>query len=165
MKCLQWIKRRLLYSVIEKYGISPSWFALARAIAGDKSDNLGGVSGVGLKTIAKRFPFFKEPDQASCFYKLFEHCKENLDGPKVYKNVLESEDLIKRNHKLMQLYAPTISPQNKGRIRSAIFDMEPEFNKTGVVKMMIQDGFGATDWTGLFSTFRKIVVDNKTEKC
>lgn len=65
----------------------------------------------------------------------------------------------------MQLYAPTISPQNKGRIRSAIFDMEHQFNKTGVVKMMIQDGFGATDWTGLFSTFRKIVVDNKTEKC
>ena len=65
----------------------------------------------------------------------------------------------------MQLYAPMISPQNKEKIRTAIFDMEPEFNKTGVVKMMIQDGFGAADWTGLFSTFRKIVVDNKTEKC
>ena len=152
-------------TVIEEYKISPNWFALARAITGDKSDNLAGVGGVGLKTIARRFPFFSDPDKASCFYQLFEHCRENVDGPKVYKTVLEKRELVEENYKLMQLYAPTISPQNKGRIRSAIFDMEHQFNKTGVVKMMIQDGFGATDWTGLFGTFRKIVVDNKSEKC
>ena len=35
-------------------------FALARAIAGDPSDNLKGVKGAGLKTISKRFPFMIE---------------------------------------------------------------------------------------------------------
>ena len=151
-------------SVIDEYKISPNWFALARAITGDKSDNLAGVGGVGLKTIARRFPFFNEPHKASCFYQLYEHCRENLDGPKVYKNVLENKDLIESNYKLMQLYAPTISPQNKAKIRSAVFDLEPEFNKTGVLAMMIQDGFGQTDWSDLFATFRKIVVDNKSER-
>ena len=151
-------------SVIDEYKISPNWFALARAITGDKSDNLAGVGGVGLKTIARRFPFFNEPHKASCFYQLYEHCRQNLDGPKVYKNVLENKDLIESNYKLMQLYAPTISPQNKAKIRSAVFDLEPEFNKTGVLAMMIQDGFGQTDWSDLFATFRKIVVDNKSER-
>ena len=151
-------------SVIDEYKISPNWFALARAITGDQSDNLAGVGGVGLKTIARRFPFFNEPHKASCFYQLYEHCRENLDGPKVYKNVLENKDLIESNYKLMQLYAPTISPQNKAKIRSAVFDLEPEFNKTGVLAMMIQDGFGQTDWSDLFATFRKIVVDNKSER-
>ena len=150
-------------TVIEEYNISPNWFALARAIAGDKSDNLPGVGGVGLKTIARRFPFFSE-DKASCFYQLFEHCKENVDGPKVYRTILEKKNLVENNYKLMQLYAPSMSPQNKSIIRNAVFELEPEFNKTGVLKMMIEDGFGATDWTDLFATFRKIVVDNKTER-
>ena len=35
-------------SILEKYKLHPSNFALARAIAGDKSDNLPGVQGVGL---------------------------------------------------------------------------------------------------------------------
>jgi len=151
-------------SVIEEYGISPNYFALARAIVGDKSDNLAGVPGVGLKTVAKRFPFFEEPDRASCFHQLYDHCEQNKDGAKVYRTILENKDLIETNHKLMQLYAPTISPQNKQKIRTALFEMEPQFNKTGVLKMMIEDGFGATDWNDLFATFRKIVVDNKTEK-
>ena len=66
-------------SVIDEYKISPNWFALARAITGDKSDNLAGVGGVGLKTIARRFPFFNDPHRASCFYQLYEHCRENID--------------------------------------------------------------------------------------
>ena len=147
--------------VTEKYGISPNWFALARAITGDKSDNLRGVSGVGLKTIARRFPFFAEEDRASCFYRLFGHCEENKGGVKAYKDILQNKKLIEENYKLMQLYAPMISPQNKEKIRTAIFDMEPEFNKTGIIKMMITDGFGAYDWTDLFAIFRKIVLDNK----
>ena len=151
-------------TVIDEYKISPNWFALARAITGDKSDNLAGVGGVGLKTIARRFPFFSDPHRASCFYQLYEHCRENIDGPKVYKTVLENKDLVESNYKLMQLYTPSISPQNKAKIRSAVFDLEPEFNKTGVLAMMIQDGFGQTDWSDLFATFRKIVVDNKSER-
>ena len=150
--------------MIDEYKISPNWFALARAITGDKSDNLAGVGGVGLKTIARRFPFFSDPHRASCFYQLYEHCRENIDGPKVYKTVLENKDLVESNYKLMQLYTPAISPQNKAKIRSAVFDLEPELNKTGVLAMMIQDGFGQTDWSDLFATFRKIVVDNKSER-
>jgi 5'-3' exonuclease len=148
-------------SVVEEYGIAPSSFALARAIVGDKSDNLVGVPGVGLKTVAKRFPFFGELGRASCFYRLYDHCEENKDVAKVYKTILENKELIKQNYELMQLYAPAISPQNKAKIRSAIFDMIPEFNKTGILKMMNEDGFGVYDWNDLFSTFRKIVVDNK----
>ena len=44
-------------AIVEKFGIHPTNFALARAIAGDKSDNLPGVQGVGLPTVAKRLPF------------------------------------------------------------------------------------------------------------
>jgi 5'-3' exonuclease len=44
-------------SVIDEFKIHPKNFALARAMAGDPSDNLAGIKGAGLKTIAKRFPY------------------------------------------------------------------------------------------------------------
>jgi len=146
--------------VIEQYGISPNWFALARAIAGDKSDNLPGVPGIGLKTIAKRFPFFNDPHKASCFYKLYEHCRENIDGVKVYGNILENRKLIESNHNLMQLYAPSFSPSSKRYIRESVHDLRAEFNKTGIEKMMNEDGFDYMNWSDLKAHMNKIVADN-----
>ena len=46
-------------SILDEFKIHPNNFALARAIAGDPSDNLPGVPRVGLSTVAKRFPFLK----------------------------------------------------------------------------------------------------------
>ena len=46
--------------IVEQYGIHPNNFCLARAISGDKSDNLDGVSGAGLPTISKRLNQLKE---------------------------------------------------------------------------------------------------------
>ena len=50
-------------SIIQDFKIHPNNFALARAIEGDKSDNLPGVKGAGLKTIAKRFPYLIREDE------------------------------------------------------------------------------------------------------
>ena len=54
------VQKKLLTrdTVLEEHGIHPNNFALARAIVGDKSDNLDGVPGIGLKTVSNRFPFF-----------------------------------------------------------------------------------------------------------
>ena len=60
----------------------------------------------------------------------------------------------------MQLYAPMMSPQAKRSTRFAIDSAEHEFNKTEIVKMMAEDGFGDFSWTDLFSRMKKIVVDN-----
>ena len=53
-----------------------------------------------------------------------------------------------------------MSPQAKRSVRFAIDSAEHEFNKTEVIKMMAEDGFGDFSWTDLFSRMRKIVVDN-----
>ena len=42
--------------IVEQFSIHPNNFAIARAIDGDKSDNIDGVKGVGLKTLVKAFP-------------------------------------------------------------------------------------------------------------
>ena len=47
-------------SLIEEFKIHPKNFALARAMVGDKSDNLPGVPRVGMKTVASKFTFLNE---------------------------------------------------------------------------------------------------------
>ena len=92
------------------------------------------------------------------------HCRLQITADsklKVYTSILENEDRITENYKLMQLYAPSLSPQGKRQVRFAVEEAEMLLNKTAVQGMMIEDGFGAGDWSDLFQTMRRIVVDNK----
>ena len=47
-------------SVLEEYGISSHNYIWYRVLDGDKSDNIAGVRGLGLKTIQKKLPFLSE---------------------------------------------------------------------------------------------------------
>ena len=147
--------------VVENYGIHPNNFALARAMAGDKNDNLPGVRGIGLTTIKNRFPFLGE-EQCYNIKHILNHCKKNVDEVKAYKRILESKPLIRQNYKLMQLSAPNISAASKRKTVKIIENCEFSFNKTEVLKMMSIDGFGDTSWTTMFQIFKRIVVDNKS---
>jgi len=145
--------------VVEEYGIHPANFALARAISGDKSDNLKGVGGVGMKTVAKRFPFLSE-EKAHNISSLIEHCGEmKEEKAKVYQTIQENVGVIEQNYKLMQLYSPSIPICGKYSVRSAIENFVPEFNKTGTIKMMTEDGFGAFDWSSLFQNMKRITTE------
>ena len=144
--------------LLDTYAIHPVNFVMARALEGDKSDNLKGVDGVGLKTVAKRFPFLKE-DNEYTLEDIFEACKKNLGKPKIYDKILESKDLIMTNYKMMQLSSPNIPFQDIPYIRSAIEDMDMSFNKTEVVTMMIKDGFGAGNWDTLYSLMKRFAIE------
>jgi len=149
-------------TVLEEHQISPTNFAMARAIAGDKSDNLAGVPGAGLKTIAKRLPFLKEEKDAT-FEDIFKACEKEEKKLKFHNGILENKDLIKKNYGLMQLYTPNISPNNSAVIKEAIEEIKPDFNKTNIIKMMNEDGFGVYDWGDLWRFCRKNVVDLKNK--
>ncbi len=160
------IQKQIMNSkrLLEEFGIHPTNMALARAVAGDKSDNLPGVPGVGLGTIKKRFGDLFHSDDYCTVTSFVDHCHDQIANEsklKVFQSIVEYEDTIRENYKLMQLYAPAISPQGKRQVRFAVEDAEMLFNKTAVQSMMIEDGFGAGDWSDLFQTMRRIVVDNK----
>ena len=149
--------------ILEQFEIHPTNFALARAIAGDKSDNLPGVGGAGLPTVSKRFPFLSE-EKSYTIQELVDYA-EGVDSKlKVYKNIIEKREIIEKNYKRMQLYVPCISAQSAQYIRRMVGNPELAFNKTGVRAMMIEDGFGAYDWNDLFTLFNRITVENKEGK-
>jgi len=61
--------------VVDDFGIHPNNFALARAMAGDKSDNISGVTGVGLKSVKKYLSFLSE-EHSYYFEDIEKHCIE-----------------------------------------------------------------------------------------
>ena len=106
--------------VIEEYGIHPTNMALARAIVGDKSDNLDGIPGIGLKTVAKRFPFMAE-SKSCTIDDLVDLCENHEDSKlKVYTSIVEGREVIEENYGLMQLYVPALSPQGKQKIKLSL---------------------------------------------
>jgi len=144
--------------LIEEYGIHPTNFALARAVAGDTSDNLPGVKGVGLATIAKRMPFFAEEDSVT-LTKLVEFCENNNTGLKKLEAIAEAKDLVAENYKIMQLYSPSISIDGKNKIKYIFDNYEPLFNKTEIIKRMNEDGFGDMDLSDLFAIFKRFTTN------
>ena len=142
-------------TVVESLGIHPTNMALARAMVGDSSDNLPGVSRVGFKTIAGKLPFMGE-ERTVTIDELLEYCQSIDSKLKVYKNIRESKKLIEHNYKMMQLYSPLISVQGKQTIDYALENFECDFNKTELLKLMMEDGFGELNWEELKTFLNKI---------
>jgi len=147
--------------IVEKFDIHPINFAMARAMAGDKSDNLEGIPGLGLKTISKRFPFLKE-EKTATFPDVINHCAKQLKESKIkaFQNVLDSEEVLRHNYRMMQLYTPMLSIDAKNIINETLEDPDQTFNKTELLKMMMKDGFGEINFIDLFQHMNKIALDN-----
>lgn len=141
--------------IIEKYGIHPNNFALARSICGDKSDNVIGIKGAGLSTIAKRFSFLKE-SESFLLKDIIKHCK-NVDNKqlKIYENVLKGEKQILNNYRIIQLASSFISSIQREKIKYQIYNGNRQFNKTMFLKKMLHDGI-EYNFENLFQTMAKI---------
>ena len=132
---------------------------MVRAISGDKSDNLGGVGGAGIPTVSKRIPQVKE-EKSYMIDEIIQFCNEADSKIKFYSSVVENEKLIRENYKLMQLYSPSMSIQDVQKIDYALENSECTFKKTEIVKMMMQDGFGETNFEDLYIQLHRIMLEN-----
>jgi DNA polymerase-1 len=142
-------------SVIDEFSIHPNNFALARAIAGDSSDNLPGIKGAGLKTIAKRFPWLVREDEY-VVADIIRDCAMQGKKLKLHESIESNEKLIKDNYAIMQLQHPNIRPLNRELINKAVVDFEPFFDKIKFTQMLFEDDAGTHNFSDLLQVFRKI---------
>jgi DNA polymerase-1 len=150
-------------SVVEEYGIHPYNFAIARAIVGDTSDNLPGVKGAGLATIAKRFPFLAEEKEYS-LDDIYLHCREHTGEVKIYKGILSEQKQIKLNHRMMQLQYRLVPTETKKQIFRDIKNAECIYDKDKYIKYCTEDGFMDINFSELFNQMEKIQLENCTDK-
>jgi 5'-3' exonuclease len=142
--------------ILEQTGVHPTNMALARAIIGDASDNLPGVKGAGFATVAKRLGPLLSAEKTATIDEVIEHCQSADSKLKFYTNVVENKGLIEHNYKMMQLYMPQMSVQSKTYVKESIESFECDFNKTQLIGMMREDGFGELNWDDLKAQLNKI---------
>ena len=103
------IQKKLMthINITEEHGVHPNNFALARSMVGDKSDNIIGIPRIGLKTVAKTFPFLRE-EKSATIDDLMNHCNAMPKKSKSIASILENRSLIEENYSLMQLHQRVI---------------------------------------------------------
>jgi DNA polymerase-1 len=122
----------------EEFGIDAKNYLLYRALTGDKSDNIPGVNGVGLKTMIKRLPIITENRQLS----VEEFVEAATNAEKKYKvhEIIESNmDTIQLNYKLMQLKDVDIAGTTKLLIQEKIHEEINPMDVLNFKKMFMAD--------------------------
>jgi 5'-3' exonuclease len=144
--------------VIEEFGIHPHNFINFRIIDGDKSDNVEGIAGLGIKTILKGFPILSEETThtTETMLEYIESLPKKSKAHELFKNNLA---ILERNRKLMQLSEPEFSGNLRMKIMDRYNESTPKFDKQTFLKCGLKhkviDGFkDINDW--LQSTFSKL---------
>ena len=143
-------------TILEDHKIHPNNFALARSMAGDKSDNLAGVQGIGMGTITKKLSFLSE-DKSYTIKELIDYCNQYPED-RMLQKIANGEKEITKGYKIMQLYSPNISYQTQQRVRYSIDNYPKNFSKTFVLKMMIEDGINVGNWNDLFTFYKRLKI-------
>lgn len=84
--------------ITAKFGVLPKFYADAKSLFGDNSDNLRGVKGIGLKTAAKLVSEYGSVADAKAFV-------GKIENEKLYRTVSENLETVERNYRLIKLDA------------------------------------------------------------
>jgi 5'-3' exonuclease len=141
--------------VTKEFGITPMNFCTAKAICGDASDNIPGVDGVGFKVLAKRFTELGKNKFVSCVEIINESkIRSEKSKIKLYNNIIDNEQLILRNWKLMYLDLNNLSAYHIKKIEGQ-YDLEvPEYHKFNLYRLLIKCGIKNFDVDDFFCTLK-----------
>lgn len=124
----------------EEFNMHPDNYLLYRVITGDKSDNIPGVPGLGLKSLLKYFPILDKPATIDDLLEYSENIIANEKKPKkAYSKMVEFKDRLELNYKLMQLQSNDISGVIKSRIRDVVDNDELKFDRFSFMKLFNDD--------------------------
>ena len=121
--------------VVEDYEIHPNNFLLYRALTGDTSDNLPGIKGLGMKTLLKIVPEFVT-EQPLTFDDVIDAAENSK--LKVASRIIDKQESIKLNIKLMSLRSVMISDNNKMKILNKINRPQLSLHKYDLTKLLLE---------------------------
>ena len=125
----------------EKYGHTLDNELLFKCFEGDKSDIIGGVKGIKRETLIKNFPNIKK--EKYLYSRLVEESLEMQKKKKlkIYDKILESESILYRNAKLMNLKKPFLNEEAIAKIEAVKHGTLGEDRSIDqAISMFIKDG-------------------------
>lgn len=141
--------------VLDEFNISAENFVLAKAVCGDPSDSIPGVRGVGFKILAKRFDLRGSQLTISDLMTMCDEARAQ-SNVKIYTQIYENHDLIKRNWKLMYLDVGNLAALQVRKIDAIIDSYKPTKNKIKLMRMLLDEGLGSYDSHEFFSAFSAV---------
>ena len=146
--------------VFDEFGIWPENLLLYRTLDGDKSDNIPGIRGCGIKTLLKRFPELSE-DRTITHEEFFKLCEEKQGKIKMYDDILKAKDQLLMNKRSMELHEPHIPTNQKLQILDRFNENDIEFKKLDFLRVgqkykVLQNWRDIND--RLHSTFHNIII-------
>ena len=105
---------------------------------GDKSDNINGIMGAGLKSLIKYIPQITEDEDFTAM-DLINFVNNSDSKIKLLENIKKSSNLIKRNYLLMQLNKVDIPNHTKMKIQGAVNGKVPQLIKYRFQTMFLKD--------------------------
>ena len=124
--------------VKEEFGIIPNNLLTWRTLDGDKSDNINGIRGAGVKTVIKCFPEIAD-DKPFTVKDLITKYSQMEPKYKLQKTLQENINLVKRNYLLMQLSNVQIHNRKKLLIQNSFDSNDEKLVKFQFQKMFIHD--------------------------
>ena len=124
--------------VFEEYGIHSHNMLTYRILDGDKSDNIGGIKGAGLKTLQKFCPKISDVKKFTA-KDLLEFVNNTDKKIKVLENIKKGSNIVKRNYLLMQLQNVDIPNHTKMKIQGAVNGKVPQLIKYRFQTMFLKD--------------------------
>jgi 5'-3' exonuclease len=148
--------------VIERFGIAPRNFCLARTLIGDPADNISGISGAGLKTVVKRFPAFANPKEDVTIDQVLESARSAIESGsnlKVFKEIVRCEETIRTNWKLMYLSSNNLSSLQIEKIEGTLKLHEPKLDKLGLIKEITKAGMNMSfDFNRFHTSLKQCLI-------
>jgi len=132
-------KKKLYFKddVVQDYKIPAHNYLLYRTLTGDKSDNIPGIRGTGVKTLEKRLPSIFSDKQLT-IDDIIDECGDS--NIKVLQSIRENREVLELNYKLMQLREVDISGSSKEKIMNVADNSIPRLNSMQFKVMIIEDG-------------------------
>ena len=126
--------------VEEKFGLLPHNFILHKVLLGDNSDNIRGIKGLGAKGIFKKFPELKTEELT--LQDIFDISARKFKDHIVYSRIIQDQDRIETNYKVMDLGTPMIDDREKEYLDDLIGEEFPELNSEMFIQFYNTDQLG-----------------------
>jgi 5'-3' exonuclease len=120
------------------YGVLSENFILYKTLLGDNSDKVEGIKGLGKKGVTKKFPELLE--RPLSFDDLMGIAESKLKEHVIYARVLQDEDRLRNNYKIMDLGKPLVDEVEKQYLEEFSEELPPALNTKAFMLLYNEDG-------------------------
>ena len=123
--------------MVEKEFVFPPNYALLKAIVGDKSDNITGISGVGEKSVKRDFPLLSVKEDMGVD-DILEYANSQKNSK--YQKYIDNEEMLRLNYKIVQLLDIEVNMQSIVALEKSYENKDLKFNPYQLrLKLMNED--------------------------